>query len=147
MSSQFLLINGPNINTLGSREPGIYGHVSLKKIEAELDSFFTLHKCKLIVFQSNHEGAIIDFLQLHKAVDGIIINPAGLTHTSINLRDALLANGAPFIEVHISNIYKRESFRHFSYLSDVASGVIIGLGDLGYHLAASAILKLSAKKS
>ncbi|MDO9091436.1 MAG: type II 3-dehydroquinate dehydratase [Rubrivivax sp.] len=134
-----LVLNGPNLNLLGTREPQIYGADTLPQIEAELaqiaaDAGVTLH-----YLQSNHEGVLIDRIHTARA-DGtrfIIINPGGLTHTSVALRDALAGVALPFIEVHISNVHKREAFRHHSYLSELAAGVIVGLGVNGYRLALS----------
>jgi len=131
---KLLLINGPNLNLLGTREPGIYGHMTLADIEKALKNIAFTDGFELMTFQSNQEGALID--RVHKAktedIAGIVINPAGYTHTSVALRDALAGVAIPFIEVHLSNIYKRESFRHNSYFSDLAEGVICGLGWQGY---------------
>jgi 3-dehydroquinate dehydratase II len=131
---KLLLINGPNLNLLGTREPGIYGHMTLVDIEKALKNIAFTDGFELMTFQSNHEGALID--RVHKAktedVAGIVINPAGYTHTSVALRDALAGVAIPFIEVHLSNVHKRESFRHHSYFSDLAEGVICGLGWQGY---------------
>lgn len=132
-----LVINGPNLNLLGRREPAIYGQTSLAMIEADLQQMAGDASVELQCFQSNHEGALIDRIQAAQG-DGteyIIINAGGLTHTSVALRDALAAVGLPFIELHISNVYRREPFRHHSYLSALASGVICGLGVNGYRLA------------
>ena len=136
--ANLLLLNGPNLNLLGTREPGVYGSTTLADIErrcAELARELGPHQ--LACFQSNAEHALLD--RIHAAPqDGIaflIINPAALTHTSVALRDALLGVGVPFIEVHLSNVFAREPFRHHSYLSDIAVGVISGLGVLGYELA------------
>lgn len=141
---KLLLINGPNLNLLGTREPHIYGHMTLADIEKALKSIAFTDGFELLTFQSNHEGALID--RIHKArsedVAGIVINPAAYGHTSIALRDALAGVGIPFIEVHLSNIYKRESFRHHSHLSDLAEGVICGLGWQGYVYA---LRQLTAK--
>jgi len=128
---KLLLLNGPNLNLLGTREPGVYGSTTLPQIEQQLVEMAREHDAQITCFQSNHEGALID--RIHQArieaVDGIIINPGGLTHTSVALRDALSGVAIPFVEVHISNIHKREAFRHHSYLSDV------GLGPEGYKAA------------
>lgn len=136
---KILLVNGPNLQLLGLREPHIYGTTTLAKIEQQLIDYASSHGIELRCFQSNHEGAIVDeigaYLVNQQAIDGVIINPAALTHTSIAIRDALCAINKPFIEVHLSNIHQRESFRHHSYFSDKAVGVICGLGDLGYRLA------------
>ena len=139
---QILVLHGPNLNLLGVREPQVYGATTLEQINAELAAHATIRGAVLSTFQSNHEGALID--RIHAArTDGttaIIINPGALTHTSIGLRDALIGVSLPFIEVHLSNVHRREPFRHHSYLSDVASGVIIGLGAHGYQLALDAWL-------
>ena len=132
-----LVLHGPNLNLLGTREPQVYGHETLAEIDAELASIAAEAGTKLHSQQSNHEGALID--RIHAAGnDGtrfIIINPGGLTHTSVALRDALAGVALPFIEVHISNVHRREAFRHHSYLSAIALGVIVGLGVNGYRLA------------
>ncbi len=141
------LINGPNLNLLGTREPEVYGSTTLAELEADLTARAAQSGVALDCFQSNHEGAIVD--QIHAAAaagsKGVIINPGAYTHTSIALRDALLGTGLPFIEVHISNVYAREEFRHRSVLRDVAQGVIVGLGMLGYGYALSAMI-LRAQK-
>lgn len=139
MERTILLINGPNLNLLGLREPDTYGSKPLAAIETEIRSFFEERKGRLAACQSNHEGVIIDFLQDHAQSDYLIINPGGLTHTSVSLRDALAAVAVPFIEVHVSNIYAREPFRHHSFLSPLAQGVITGCGTYGYRLAAELI--------
>ena len=132
-----LLINGPNLNLLGSREPEIYGARTLADLESLLSQEAEALGHELQCFQSNHEGALID--RIHQAAtDGVaflLINPAAYTHTSIALRDALLGVGLPFIEIHLSNVHAREPFRHSSFLSDIAVGVIAGLGPMGYSLA------------
>lgn len=141
-----LIINGPNLNLLGRREPDKYGHQTLEDIVEDLTAQASSAGAALSHFQSNAEHAIID--RIHEAmdtVDAVIINPGALTHTSIGLRDALLAVNIPFFEVHLSNIHARESFRHHSYLSDVAAGVIVGMGALGYALALTAALNLPSK--
>ena len=139
--AHILVLNGPNLNLLGSREPGHYGQDTLATIERRLREQAGAHQ--LGFFQSNAESELID--QIHAAgrdgVDFILFNPAALTHTSVALRDALLGVSIPFIEVHISNVYAREPFRHTSYLSDVAVGVISGLGGQGYELALAAALR------
>jgi 3-dehydroquinate dehydratase II len=139
-----LIIHGPNLNLLGSREPAVYGHTTLAQIDAELTQMAVDAGVALQSFQSNHEGALIDRVQAARLDDTrfIIINPAGLTHTSVALRDALAAVALPFIEVHLSNIHQRESFRHHSYLSAIAVGVICGLGSHGYRLALQHALAL-----
>ena len=141
MSKKILLVNGPNLNLLGQREPDVYGSKTLADIEGETADLFKAHDCDLVSFQSNHEGALIDFLHEHVDADYLIINPGGLTHTSVSLRDALAGTAVPFIEVHISNIHSRESFRHHSYLSAIAAGVIVGCGVVGYRLAAELIVQ------
>ncbi|MEN3257906.1 type II 3-dehydroquinate dehydratase [Sodalis endosymbiont of Spalangia cameroni] len=131
-----LLLNGPNLNLLGTREPDKYGHTTLADIIASLGTLAGSLGAELSHFQSNAEHALID--RIHQArgnTDFIIINPAAFTHTSVALRDALLAVNIPFIEIHLSNVHAREPFRHHSYLSDIAVGVICGLGADGYHFA------------
>ena len=134
---KLLLLNGPNLNLLGTREPQLYGTTTLGEIEAALQREALALGATLACFQSNHEGALID--RIHAArgegVQFILINPGGLTHTSVALRDALAGVAIPFVEVHISNIHKREAFRHHSYLSGIAEGVIAGLGTSGYSAA------------
>lgn len=136
MKKTVLLINGPNLNLLGTREPEIYGSTTLEDIEQQLRNDLESRKINLISFQSNHEGAIIDFLHENRAANYIIINAGALTHTSVGLRDAIAGINVPFVEVHISNVFAREDFRHHSYLSDLASGIIVGCGTSGYSLAA-----------
>lgn len=129
------VLHGPNLNLLGGREPGVYGTTTLADITAELDALATGLGVVLDHFQSNHEGALID--RIHAGIDveqGVVINPAGYGHTSVALRDALLAAGLPFVEVHLSNIHAREPFRHRTLLSDVALGTIAGFGSLSYAL-------------
>lgn len=137
MSGRFLLINGPNLNLLGTREPAIYGARTLPQIEAELSAHAQANGIDLDCFQSNHEGALVD--RIHAAhqqgVSFIIINAGAFTHTSVALRDALAGVAIPFIEVHLSNVYRREEFRHRSFLADIATGCIVGLGPAGYRLA------------
>lgn len=132
-----LVLHGPNLNLLGTREPEVYGHTTLAQINADLAQIAADAGISLQAAQSNHEGVLID--RIHAArTDGtrfILINPGGLTHTSVALRDALAGVGIPFIEVHLSNVHRREPFRHHSYLSSVAVGVIAGLGPHGYRLA------------
>ncbi len=139
--AKLLLLNGPNLNLLGTREPGLYGVETLADIErrcAELADRLGGHQ--LACFQSNAEHALIDRIHAarHEGIAFIVINPAAFTHTSVALRDALLGVGIPFIEVHLSNVFAREPFRHHSYLSDIAVGVISGLGAHGYALALQA---------
>jgi 3-dehydroquinate dehydratase II len=134
MSSTILVIHGPNLNLLGKREPEVYGHLTLEDINQQLTEQAQKASISLQTFQSNWEGAVVD--RIHQAqqegIQFIIINPAALTHTSVAVRDALLGVAIPFIEVHLSNVHARESFRHHSYLSDKAVGVICGLGAKGY---------------
>ena len=144
---RFLFINGPNLNLLGERETSIYGEVSLVEMEKKLKSLGENDKVEVLFFQSNEEGKLID--RIHRAKDEkikcIIINAGAYTHTSIAIRDALLGVKIPFVEVHISNIYKREKFRSHSYLSDIADGVISGFGYLSYELAYIYALKRYGK--
>ena len=138
--ARILLLNGPNLNLLGSREPGLYGTTSLATLEAELEASASARGHELVSFQSNAEHELI--ARVHAARDDgtemILFNPAALTHTSVALRDALLAVAIPFIEVHISNVHGREAFRRQSYFSDIAVGSITGLGPMGYELALQA---------
>ena len=131
------VIHGPNLNLLGSREPAIYGATTLADIDRELASLGEAQGVRVETFQSNHEGVLVDRIQQAPAagVGFIVINPAAYTHTSVAIRDALAAVAVPFIEVHLSNVHKREPFRHRSFLSDLAVGVIAGLGAGGYRLA------------
>lgn len=140
---QILVLHGPNLNLLGSREPGIYGTQTLEQINADLVDLAAVAGARLNTFQSNHEGALIDRVQAARTdgSDFIIINPAALTHTSVGLRDALAAVNLPFIEVHLSNIHQREAFRNHSYFSELAVGVICGLGADGYRLAVDHALR------
>lgn len=135
--SQLLLLNGPNLNLLGTREPQIYGSTTLAEIESGLTAEAVSLGHHLACYQSNHEGQLVDRIQQAKkdGVDAIIINAGALTHTSIALADALSAVAIPFIEIHISNVHAREAFRHHSHLSALAAGVIVGCGTLGYRLA------------
>jgi 3-dehydroquinate dehydratase II len=145
MAKHLLLLNGPNLNLLGTREPHIYGATTLADVERAAQEQAAAAGAELAVFQSNHEGALIDRIHAARAegVDYIVINPGGYTHTSVALRDALAGVAIPFVEVHISNIYQREAFRHHSYLSAIATGTICGLGIEGYRLAIDFALKSS----
>jgi 3-dehydroquinate dehydratase-2 len=137
MATSLLLVNGPNLNLLGTREPEVYGATTLAEIEQLASAQASAAGASLRCFQSNHEGALIDRIHAAKmeGVQAIIINPGALTHTSVALRDALAGVAIPFVEMHISNIYRRESFRQHSYLSDLAAGVICGFGVEGYRIA------------
>lgn len=142
MSNKILVLNGPNLNLLGVREPGIYGKSGLAEINADLKKIAEENGIELETFQSNAEFEIIN--KIHSAmgsVDYIVINPAAFTHTSVAIRDALLGVKIPFFEVHISNVHAREEFRHHSYLSDIATGVICGFGTDGYEYALRAAIK------
>lgn len=143
MAKKLLLLNGPNLNLLGTREPAVYGAATLADIESAATAQVAAAGGSLSCFQSNHEGALIDRIHAarNEGVDAIVINPGGLTHTSVALRDALAAVAIPFIEVHISNIYQREEFRHHSYLAAIARGTICGLGVDGYRFAIDFALK------
>lgn len=143
------VITGPNLNLLGSRENGVYGNVSLADIEKKLTVQAKELGFKIKCIQSNHEGVLVDEIQAarNEGVRGILINPGAYGHTSIALRDALLAVAIPFVEAHISNIYKREEFRHKTYLSDIADGIIIGLGPKSYEIGLAALaLVVKAKE-
>lgn len=140
--ANILVLNGPNLNLLGRREPGHYGNRTLADIVQELEQLADEFEVRLYHFQSNSEAELIN--RIHQAVEDevsfIIINPAAFTHTSVALRDALAGVAIPFIEVHLSNVHKREAFRHHSYFSDIAVGTIVGLGPIGYALALQASL-------
>ena len=138
--ARILLLNGPNLNLLGTREPAVYGTGTLQDIETKLKGRAQALGHELITGQSNAEHELIGRIQTAKrdGVGFIIINPGAFTHTSIALRDAFLAVGVPFIEIHLSNVFAREAFRHHSYLSDIAAGCIYGLGPIGYELALQA---------
>ena len=137
MANRILVLNGPNLNLLGSREPALYGHQTLADIEAQLTAIAQPKQAQVTFFQTNHDGALID--RIHQArtdgTDFIIINAGALTHTSVALRDALAAVSIRFVEVHLSNVHRRETFRHHSHLADLAVGTIVGLGAAGYRYA------------
>jgi len=139
--AKILILNGPNLNLLGQREPEIYGAQSLADIEDELERWAKGAGAQIEMRQTNHEGVLLDWLhEADSAVDGIVLNPGAWAHTSIALLDAVAGIGTPLVEVHLSNVYAREPFRQHSYLSAKAAGVISGLGALGYRLAAEALL-------
>jgi len=146
--AHLLLLNGPNLNLLGTREPSVYGAQTLDQIVARLTQLATAAGHRLTAVQSNSESELIE--RIHGAsvehVVMAIINPGAFTHTSVALRDALLGVKLPFIEVHLSNVYARESFRHHSYFSDIAIGTVVGLGALGYELALQAAIQRLAQK-
>ncbi len=145
---KILLINGPNLNTLGQREPEVYGSLTLTQIEDKVRRRAEELGAEISAFQSNSEGAIIDFLQRETAgADGAMINPGALTHYSLALRDALAAADLPFVEVHISNIYAREEFRHHSVLADLAVGQVSGLGWRGYLAALESLVGILEERS
>jgi len=140
--ARILVLHGPNLNLLGEREPEVYGRTTLAQIDADLAEIAQASGCELVTFQSNSEGPLIERVQ-HARTDGtafILINPAGFTHTSVALRDALAAVAIPFIEVHLSNVHAREAFRRQSYFSDLAVGVIAGFGADSYKFALHAAL-------
>jgi len=138
---RILVVHGPNLNLLGSREPEVYGTTTLEEIHADLASQAKDRDAEIEFFQSNHEGALIDRIQESMSwADGILINPGGLTHTSVALRDALAAADMPVVEVHLSNVFAREEFRHYSHVSEIALGVISGFGPASYGLGLAALL-------
>lgn len=139
-SMRITVVNGPNLNMLGKRESGFYGTFTLNDLEKSIQDHVK-GRAEVVFHQSNHEGEIITFLQSLSENDRLILNAASLTHTSIGIRDALNATKVPFVEVHISNVYAREEFRHKSYLSDIARGVIAGLGADGYLAAADYFIR------
>lgn len=146
---KILVVHGPNLDRLGRREPEVYGKITLAEIDARVAALGAELGVEVVSFQSNAEGALID--RVHAAADetvgGILINAGGLTHTSVSLRDALLAVAIPFVEVHLSNVYAREPFRRHSYLSDVAVGVVCGFGALSYELGLRALLGCAAPRA
>lgn len=144
-SKNILVLHGPNLNMLGVREPEVYGSTRLEEVDARLEALGHQWGLNIQTFQSNHEGALVDRIQAASTfgqIDAVIINPAAYTHTSIAIRDALLTLSVPIIEVHISNIHRREPFRHRSMIADIASGQIVGLGTNGYYLALRAAADL-----
>jgi 3-dehydroquinate dehydratase-2 len=143
-----LVLHGPNLNLLGMREPDVYGRVTLDEINAKLSAQALSKDAKLAYFQSNTEGTLVDRIQQARTdgTDFIIINPAAFTHTSVAIRDALAAVSIPFVEVHLSNVFAREAFRKESYFSDIAVGVISGLGATGYELALQFALQHSVRR-
>lgn len=142
-----LVIHGPNLNMLGKREPEIYGNTNLEQINTFLKKQGEKLGVTVETFQSNHEGNIVEKIQeaFETAVDGIIINPAAFTHTSVAIRDALLLLDIPIVEIHLSNIYKREVFRHKSMVADITAAQISGFGVIGYHLALQGLMQLIGK--
>ncbi len=149
MTARILVLNGPNLNLLGKREPAHYGSDTLADIEARLREQAQATGATLDFFQSNAEHLLVERVHaaMQQGIDFIIINPAAFTHTSIALRDALSGVGIPFVEVHLSNIHRREAFRQHSYFSDLASGVIVGLGSFGYQLALQAAVRFVASNT
>ena len=147
--ASILVIQGPNLNLLGTREPEVYGKTTLEDIHKKLGEIAKANSIELDTYQSNHEGELIDRIQKAKqdGVDFIIINPGAFTHTSVALRDALAGVAIPFTEIHLSNIHQREEFRKHSYLSDIATGVICGLGAIGYELALQAAITRLQKQA
>ena len=147
--SRLLVLHGPNLNLLGTREPDVYGRVTLAEIDRALAATAQAAGAELSSFQSNHEGAIVDRIQQARTdqVDFVLINPAAYTHTSVAIRDALAGVALPFVEIHLSNVHKREAFRHHSYVSDLAEAVICGLGWKGYLYALDFALERVALNS
>ena len=140
---KILLVNGPNLNKLGSREPEIYGPLTLADIEAKVTDRASDLGIDIVTFQANDEGQIVDFLQQEAdGASGLIINPGALTHYGLSMRDALIGSGVPAVEVHISNIYAREEFRHHSVIADIALGQISGLGWRGYLAALELLVEI-----
>lgn len=146
---RLLVLHGPNLNLLGTREPEVYGRVTLSEIDQALLAHAKEAGVELATFQSNHEGLLVDRVQAARAeaVEFVLINPAAYTHTSVALRDALAGVGIPFVEIHLSNVHRREPFRHHSYFSDLAEGVICGLGWKGYLYALEFALERLASPS
>lgn len=147
-SHTILVLNGPNLNLLGTREPETYGSTTLAELESDLGDHAAKHGLVTDFRQTNHEGTLVDWIQeAPKVASGIIINAAAYTHTSVAIRDAVSAISTPVIEVHLSNVYAREEFRHHSFISDVAEGVIVGLGTQGYVLAVDAFAAMLRDQS
>jgi 3-dehydroquinate dehydratase-2 len=146
--ARLLLLNGPNLNLLGRREPQVYGGTTLGQIEQQVAADAAAAGHQLEAFQTNSEAALVDRIQQAAGdIDFILLNPGALTHTSVALRDALLAVAIPFIEIHLSNVHAREEFRHHSFVSDIAVGVITGLGAQGYRLAFQAACEQLARRA
>lgn len=142
---RLLLVNGPNLNLLGTREPDVYGRATLADVEELVTATAARHGFEVRTVQSNHEGVLIDAVQAARAdCAGIVINPGGFTHTSVALRDALLGVALPVAEVHLSNVHRREAFRHHSYVSDIAEVVVIGAGVHGYAFAVEQLARVVA---
>ncbi|MBI5716684.1 MAG: type II 3-dehydroquinate dehydratase [Burkholderiales bacterium] len=140
---KILLINGPNLNLLGTREPAKYGHTTLPEVEAMVREAGAALGVEVACFQSNHEGGIVDRIHAARAegVAGVVINPGAYTHTSVAIRDAFAGTAMPFAEIHVSNVHAREPFRHHSYLSEIAAGIVVGFGVEGYVLALRGLVK------
>jgi 3-dehydroquinate dehydratase II len=139
---RFLVLHGPNLNLLGTREPGVYGALTLSDVDERLRAWASAHEIEINIIQSNHEGVLID--AIHRAsgqADGIVINPGGYTHTSVAIRDAIAAVKLPTIEVHLTNVHAREEFRHKSLIAPVCRGQICGVGWIGYRLALEALME------
>ena len=136
MNQTILLLNGPNLNLLGTREPGIYRADTLESIEERVRNLVEPEGFAVRCFQSNTEGALLDWIHANRDAGFLLINPAAFTHTSVALRDAIKGVALPFLEIHLTNVYQREPFRHHSYFSDVAVGCLVGLGVRGYELGA-----------
>lgn len=145
--AKLLLLNGPNLNLLGQREPDIYGHTTLAEIEADLRKQVEAAGHQFAAYQSNSEGALVDWIQQQRDAGFLILNAGAYTHTSVALRDSLKGTGIPFVELHISNVHAREAFRHHSYLSDIAVGVVAGLGVKGYALCTEFALDFLAQRA